>query len=168
MALSTARALARPHGFPLQELPADLVALVIKKSSVRAIVKLSETNRFFRQRCLDVGKLLLEELWKLAAPLSWSARSHGVDAIHTLALFTGRRPKVPAVFFIFGSRPSKMKTPLSTLTYTQWNACTSYSVTSSRRSPLVSSYGSCHDTAIVGERTAGFKSSSFATKFDHF
>lgn len=101
MSLSTTRALARPYGFPLQELPPDLVAVVIRKSSVCAIVKLSETNRFFRRRCLDVGKLLLEELWKLAAPLSWSARSHGVNAIHTLALFNGWRLKVPTAFFMF-------------------------------------------------------------------
>ena len=88
------------RGFPLTELPPDLISFILRKSTARAIIKLSETSIFFRRKCLEVGRALLEEMWKMFAPASLAVRAMGADAVHTLALFTGQRPMVPAPFYV--------------------------------------------------------------------
>lgn len=89
-----------PRGnLSLDELLPELKSLVIRKTTARALVHLSATNRFFRQKCLEEGGKLLAELWTLAQDASWMVRAQGADAMHLLALFTGRRPMVPAGLF---------------------------------------------------------------------
>ena len=83
----------------LTTLPSDIVALLIRHMSPRDLVALSATSRALRSASLEQADCLLQEMWEIGRSASWRVRAPAAASMQVLSRLTGRRPKVPYLFF---------------------------------------------------------------------
>lgn len=81
----------------LQDLPAELLALLLSFCSARDFVRCTTVSRAVAAVARQQAAQLVEQLWALGT--SWAARAEGAATIHILGHVAGlQRPLVPARF----------------------------------------------------------------------